>query len=265
MKRNDNPYDKMLNTAGRAAKAAASGLLLALLLAGCSQKNPVKTQPISSMESSSEALGETSQTAAASEISPSASGTAGSIETDAESYYRAKAEQDAIHIDIAKLEADFRVGKLSKEDFAAQKSQLEAEKDALDREEDRLEAWIWLTARAVPLSRQGVWKNCALWRLSWSKRNISWKPRRTLWSRATGLGTWRETTSSLSRSSSSEPKKPWIGRQICWRTPWKLWGLTIKTFLLCRQRPHFPGVLAHRLRNFRTAQKPCQFVCHLIL
>ena len=132
MKRNDNPYDKMLNTAGRAAKAAASGLLLALLLAGCSQKNPVKTQPISSMESSSEALGETSQTAAASEISPSASGTAGSIETDAESYYRAKAEQDAIHIDIAKLEADFRVGKLSKEDFAAQKSQLEAEKDALD-------------------------------------------------------------------------------------------------------------------------------------
>ena len=73
MKRNDNPYDKMLNTAGRAAKAAASGLLLALLLAGCSQKNPVKTQPISSMESSSEALGETSQTAAASEISPSAS------------------------------------------------------------------------------------------------------------------------------------------------------------------------------------------------
>ena len=62
MKRNDNPYDKMLNTAGRAAKAAASGLLLALLLAGCSQKNPVKTQPISSMESSSEALGETSQT-----------------------------------------------------------------------------------------------------------------------------------------------------------------------------------------------------------
>jgi len=58
---------------------------------------------------------------------------------DAESYYRAKAEQDAIHIDIAKLEADFRVGKLSKEDFAAQKSQLEAEKDALDREEDRLE------------------------------------------------------------------------------------------------------------------------------
>ena len=105
MKRNDNPYDKMLNTAGRAAKAAASGLLLALLLAGCSQKNPVKTQPISSMESSSEALGETSQTAAASEISPSASGTAGSIETDAESYYRAKAEQDAIHIDIAKLEA----------------------------------------------------------------------------------------------------------------------------------------------------------------
>ena len=98
-----------------------------------------KTLPISSMESSSEALGETSQTAAASEISPSASGTAGSIETDAESYYRAKAEQDAIHIDIAKLEADFRVGKLSKEDFAAQKSQLEAEKDALDREEDRLE------------------------------------------------------------------------------------------------------------------------------
>ena len=139
MKRNDNPYDKTFKTAGRAAKAAASGLLLALLLAGCSQKNPVKTQPISSMESSSEALGETSQTAAASEISPSASGTAGSIETDAESYYRAKAEQDAIHIDIAKLEADFRVGKLSKEDFAAQKSQLEAEKDALDREEERLE------------------------------------------------------------------------------------------------------------------------------
>lgn len=139
MKRNDNPYDKMLNTAGRAAKAAASGLLLALLLAGCSQKNPVKTQPISSMESSSEAPGEASQTAAASEISPSASGTAGSIEADAESYYRAKAEQDAIHIDIAKLEADFRVGKLSKEDFSAQKSQLEAEKDALDREEDRLE------------------------------------------------------------------------------------------------------------------------------
>ena len=31
------------------------------------------------------------------------------------------------------------MGKLSKEDFAAQKSQLEAEKDALDREEDRLE------------------------------------------------------------------------------------------------------------------------------
>ena len=155
MKRNDNPYDKMLNTAGRAAKAAASGLLLALLLAGCSQKNPVKTQPISSMESSSEALGETSQTAAASEISPSASGTAGSIETDAESYYRAKAEQDAIHIDIAKLEADFRVGKLSKEDFAAQKSQLEAEKDAwIERRIVWKTAWIWLTARAVPLSRQ---------------------------------------------------------------------------------------------------------------
>ena len=48
-------------------------------------------------------------------------------------------ENNLTEEDIAKLEADFRVGKLSKEDFAAQKSQLEAEKDALDREEDRLE------------------------------------------------------------------------------------------------------------------------------
>lgn len=135
MKRNDNSYNKTFTTAGRAAKAAASGILLALLLAGCSQKNPVKTQPISSMESSSQTADEVSQKAAAS----AESSQAGSLETDAESYYRAKAEQDAIHIDIAKLEADFRVGKLSKEDFIAQKSQLEAEKDALDREEDRLE------------------------------------------------------------------------------------------------------------------------------
>lgn len=165
MKRNDNPYNKTFTTASRAAKAAASGILLALLLAGCSQKNPVKTQPISSMESSSQTTDEASQEAAASAESSqagvlpeetaslpagqaetaasaaaqAASDQAGSLETDAESYYRAKAEQDAIHIDIAKLEADFRVGKLSKEDFIAQKSQLEAEKDALDREEDRLE------------------------------------------------------------------------------------------------------------------------------
>lgn len=166
MKRNDNSYNKTFTTAGRAAKAAASGILLTLLLAGCSQKNPVKTQPISSMESSSQTTDEASQQAAASAKSSeagvlpeetaslpagqaettasaaaqAASDQAGSLETDdAESYYRAKAEQDAIHIDIAKLEADFRVGKLSKEDFIAQKSQLEAEKDALDREEDRLE------------------------------------------------------------------------------------------------------------------------------
>ena len=165
MKRNDNPYNKTFTTSSRAAKAAASGILLALLLAGCSQKNPVKTQPISSMESSSQTTDEASQKAAASAESSqagvlpeetaslpagqaetaasaaaqAASDQAGSLEADAESYYRAKAEQDAIHIDIAKLEADFRVGKLSKEDFIAQKSQLEAEKDALDREEDRLE------------------------------------------------------------------------------------------------------------------------------
>ena len=148
MKRNDNPYDKMLNTAGRAAKAAASGLLLALLLAGCSQKNPVKTQPISSMESSSEALGETSQTAAASEISPSASGTAGSIETDAESYYRAKAEQDAIHIDIAKLEA--KSEQLDEEmarnaTNSVKLSELIAEKEKTEAElEEKMDRWVYL-------------------------------------------------------------------------------------------------------------------------
>ena len=137
MKQNDNPYDKMLNTAGRAARAgfgpspgSSSGWSLRKTLSKPSlfplwkrtQRRWEKLlRPLRLPES----------------LRPP--GTAGSIETDAESYYRAKAEQDAIHIDIAKLEADFRVGKLSKEDFAAQKSQLEAEKDALDREEDRLE------------------------------------------------------------------------------------------------------------------------------
>ena len=146
MKRNDNRYDKTFKTASKAAKTAASSILLALFLSGCAQGNPVKTQPITSMESSSAPQTEAaaflpsdSTKTAASESSPAASDLTASLEADAESYYRAKAEQDAIHIDIAKLEADFRVGKLSKDDFLAQKSQLVSQEDALDREEDRLE------------------------------------------------------------------------------------------------------------------------------
>lgn len=144
MKRNDNPYNKTSKTASKVAKTAASGLLLALLLTGCSQEPPVKKQPISPMESSSALPTEASKPGLSSEetasgTSQAASDLAASLESDAERYCRAKAEQDAIHIDIAKLEADFRVGKLSKEDFTAQKSQLKAQKDALDQEEDRLE------------------------------------------------------------------------------------------------------------------------------
>lgn len=139
MKRNDNRYDK-------AFKTAASSILLALLLSGCAQGNPVKTQPIASMESSSGHQTEAAAflpsdpvKAAETESSPAASDVTSGLEADAESYYRAKAEQDALHIDISKLEADFRVGKLSREDFLTEKSQLEAQKDALDQEEDRLE------------------------------------------------------------------------------------------------------------------------------
>ena len=68
MKRNDNPYDKMLNTAGRAAEGA-SGLLLALLLAGCSQKNPAENPAYFLYGKQLRGAEEASETAAASEIS----------------------------------------------------------------------------------------------------------------------------------------------------------------------------------------------------
>ncbi len=157
MKRNNKRYGTESAYNGKLMKSAAVGTLLALFLTGCSQENPVKTQPITSMESVPVSQAEASQESAALSESLQAGAmtqetaslpadpalTAASVSSDqdddAEAYYRAKAEQDAIHIDIAKLEADFRVGKLSKDDFLAQKSQLVSQEDALDREEDRLE------------------------------------------------------------------------------------------------------------------------------
>lgn len=163
MKRNNNRYGTESEHSRKLMKTAAAGTLLALILSGCAQEQPVKTQPIASMESFSASQTEASQGAAALSESlqadtlseetaslPAAPAlTAASVSSDqdddAEAYYRAKAEQDAIRIDIAKLEADFRVGKLSKDDFLAQKSQLVSQEDALDREEDRIEDLLELS------------------------------------------------------------------------------------------------------------------------
>jgi hypothetical protein len=141
MKRNDSKYDARSAHGRGIMKTAAAGTLLALLLAGCSGQNPVKTQPISSMESSEGGKAETSQD----DISLTAPSQAdvlaenASLPSEEESYYKVKAELDAIDIDIENLEADYRIGKLSREDFTAQKSQLEAQENSLEQEKDQLE------------------------------------------------------------------------------------------------------------------------------
>ena len=66
---------------------------------------------------------------------------------DEESYCRIKAEKDAVEIDIENLEASFRIGNISQEDFNSQKADLKAQEGYLDVQEELLEDSLDLAYR----------------------------------------------------------------------------------------------------------------------
>ncbi len=66
---------------------------------------------------------------------------------DEETYYQVKAEKDAVEIDIENLEASFRIGTISQEDFTSQKADLKTQEDYLDAQEEILEDSLDLAYR----------------------------------------------------------------------------------------------------------------------
>lgn len=124
-----------------------AGIVAAAVLSGCGagqepQQVVQQTQPIMTESLGPETIQETApeKEEAASET---AQGTAAqettAVETDEESYYRVKAEKEAVEIELDRLEASFRVGELDEESFRSQKWELELQEEELEDQEDYLE------------------------------------------------------------------------------------------------------------------------------
>ena len=124
-----------------------AGIVAAAVLSGCGaarepQQAVQQTQPIMTEslgpETTQETAPEKEETA-----SETAQGTAAqettAVETDEESYYRVKAEKEAVEIELDRLEASFRVGELDEESFRSQKWELELQEEELEDQEDYLE------------------------------------------------------------------------------------------------------------------------------
>lgn len=163
--------DKSIKKCISVISVAAAAMLL---IVGCSQPagEAALTQPIpeTSLQAASSGQEETSSAEASSSdkagsdtseqgkgaqpdtaLSDNGQGTSGEAsvrgytgdtEADQESYYRVKAEKDAVDIDIDILEADFRVGKTGREEFISRKAELETKEDELERQENILESAI---------------------------------------------------------------------------------------------------------------------------
>ena len=146
-------------------KMIFTAIFAVLLLSGCTQANGEKmTQSIQSSSlaqsaQSQSAVSSESSSAAQSMASSSAQSTASSSEsavsssrsstlsdvvtgdaaTDEEYYYRNKAEQEAIDVEIDNLEAKYRIGELDRDTFIVQKQELELQENVLEAEEELLE------------------------------------------------------------------------------------------------------------------------------
>ena len=111
-----------------------------LTLAGCNSTADANRS------GSSNEISQMTQPIVNSSIAPSFSGGTSispeNTEENIQRYYTAKAQEEATEIDIEILQADYRVGKISDEDFQTQKLQLEQEKASWDNESDMLEYMI---------------------------------------------------------------------------------------------------------------------------
>lgn len=138
-----------------------AGIVAAAVLSGCGagqepQQVVQQTQPIMTESLGPETVQETAQEAApkkeetapeTGEAQSAASDTTQEStaqeavvgETDEESYYRVKAEKEAVEIELDRLEASFRVGELDEESFRSQKWELELQEEELEDQEDYLE------------------------------------------------------------------------------------------------------------------------------
>lgn len=115
-------------------------MLCALLItAGCAnQMDSPKQSGLSQPINSQAPLQQQPETdaAAGEETAPEPAADTADLKTR---YYQAKAEEEALSIDIERLESDYRMNNLPKDDFIAQKKQLSSQKQAFDDEADRLE------------------------------------------------------------------------------------------------------------------------------
>lgn len=134
-----------------------AGIVAAAVLSGCRagqepQQVVQQTQPIMTESRGPETIQETApeKEEAASETGETQSGASDTTqestaqeavvgETDEESYYRVKAEKEAVEIELDRLEASFRVGELDEESFRSQKWELELQEEELEDQEDYLE------------------------------------------------------------------------------------------------------------------------------
>ena len=134
-----------------------AGIVAAAVLSGCGadrepQQVVQQTQPIMTESLGPETIQETApeKEEAASETGETQSGASDTTqestaqeavvgETDEESYYRVKAEKEAVEIELDRLEASFRVGELDEESFRSQKWELELQEEELEDQEDYLE------------------------------------------------------------------------------------------------------------------------------
>lgn len=124
-----------------------AGIVAAAALSGCGapqepQQVVQQTQPIMTEslgpETTQETAPEKEETASETAQETSAQETT-AVETDEESYYRVKAEKEAVEIELDRLEASFRVGELDEESFRSRKWELELQEEELEDQEDYLE------------------------------------------------------------------------------------------------------------------------------
>lgn len=86
------------------------------------------------------AAGESAQEAATEPVKlPDMAEITGDTQKDRETYYRIKAEKEAVELDIDILEAAFRVGGVDQDSFYSQKRALKEQEDLLDMQEELLE------------------------------------------------------------------------------------------------------------------------------
>lgn len=129
-----------------------AGIVAAAVLSGCGaaqepqqavqQTQPIMTEslgPETTQETAPEKEDTASETGEAQSAASDTTQETTAVETDEESYYRVKAEKEAVEIELDRLEASFRVGELDEESFRSQKWELELQEEELEDQEDYLE------------------------------------------------------------------------------------------------------------------------------